>query len=106
MTVNEMLVKKYREWLTNMTEFEWKQIKYYADREHHTIPEHMFMCLEITEHDIRKEGWNSEFYRELDAMHKEKLFASNKHRQEHGHVTKYWLTKKGIKKLAAELGLQ
>ena len=106
MTVAECFKSKYVSWLKNMRGFEWESIKYYAERNKRTIPEHMMMCLEITENDIRKEGWNSDFYAEIKALHKAKLLASNQHRQEHGHVTKFWLTAKGLKKMAQELGLK
>lgn len=98
MTVNEMLQMKYREWLKNMSEHEWEVISAKAEAAKMSIPDYMMLCLEITHNDIKQNGWyGGEFYRELDEMHKNKLVASNKHRQEHGHVTKYWLTKKGLK---------
>lgn len=98
MTVFEMFEEKYREWLKNMSAVEWKAIKRNAEAKGMSIPDYMMLCLEITHDDIKRNGWYSgEFFRELDEMHKSKLVASNKHRQEHGHITKYWLTKKGLK---------
>lgn len=105
MTVSECFKAKYYDWLKNMRANEWNNIKIKSEARKESIPYFMFMCLEITENDVRKEGYNSEFYQELKQLHENKLIASNKHRQEHDHINKYWLTKKGIKALSKELGL-
>lgn len=98
MTVKEMLDNKYGEWLKKINKREWENIQFYASAKGMHIAEYMYMCLEITEFDIRANGgYGGELFAEVDGMHKQKMLASNKHRQEHGHVTKYWLTKKGIK---------
>jgi hypothetical protein len=56
------------------------------------------MCLEITEHECNPRK-NREAYIELIQMNKDKLIASNRHRQYHGKVDAFWLTKKGYKAL-------
>lgn len=101
MKVTEMLDKKYREWLQKITKREWENIQYYASAKGMHPAEYMYMCLAITEGDIKANGgYGGELFTEIDSMHKQKMLASNKHRQEHGHITKYWLTKKGLKQLA------
>lgn len=104
MTVAECFKEKYEELLKHMNKSDWDNIQYYAKCYNRTIPEHMYYILEITENDIRKNGWD--FAYEIERMHKDKLLASNKHRQYHGKVTIYWLTKKGVKKMAHDLGLK
>lgn len=101
MTVKEILDKKYSDWLKNIRKREWENIQYYASANGMHPAECMYMNLEITEFDIKANGgYAGELFNEIDSMHKQKLLASNKHRQEHGHITKYWLTKKGLKQLA------
>ncbi len=69
-----------------------------CERKH--MAELVYMALEITEFDIKKNGgYNSDLYKEIEEMHNNKLLASNKHRQYAGHITAYWLTKKGFKAL-------
>lgn len=100
MTVKEIFDKKYREWLKTITKASWENCKCYAAAKNMHIAEYMYMCLEITENDIKTNGgYNSDFYREICEAHKKKLLASNRHRQEHGHVDKWWFTKKGLKSL-------
>lgn len=94
-----MLDKKYGEWLKRIYKREWENIQSYASARGMHPAEYMYMCLEITANDIKANWGNGELYAEIDRMHKQKLLASNKHRQEHGHITKYWLTKKGLKTL-------
>lgn len=98
MTANEMLMKKYREWLQNMTKREWENIKVYAEAKKMSIPDYMMMCIEITERDYKQDA---ELRADLWNMHAEKLLASNKHRQEHGHIDRFWLTKKGLNQFNA-----
>lgn len=98
MTVFEMLDIKYREWLKNMNEREWEKLKEEAEYYNKHIAEVMYMHLEITEYDIKKNGgYNGELWKEIKEMHANKLLASNQHRQYHGKVDCYWLTKKGFK---------
>lgn len=100
MTVKEMLDIKYREWLKNIRRREWENVNIYAEAKKMHVAEYMYMCLEITEQDIKNNGgYNGELYSDLKQMHEKKLLASNQHRQEHGHVDKWWLTKKGMKSL-------
>lgn len=94
MTVLQMLDIKYRETMKTMNTVTWKNI---TSRQQHPA-QTVYMSLEITANDIRNNGgWAGELFQEIDRMHKEKLLASNKHRQAYGQVTKYWLTAKGWK---------
>lgn len=100
MTVAKMFEEKYRELLKNMNDRTYENFKARAEYENKHLAELMYMSLEITEHDIKANGgYGGELYTELQTMHKNKLLASNKHRQEHGHIDRYWLTKKGFKAL-------
>lgn len=96
MTAYEMFLNKYKERLKNMSKKEWENIKYYAEAKQMSIPDYMAMCLVITEHEVNPRK-NAEVYSELIKMNKEKLVASNRHRQYHGKVDAFWLTKKGLK---------
>ena len=103
MTAKEMFEKKYREKLASIRNREREYVKEIAEFKKISPAQVMFMGLEITEHDIKANGgWGGELYNDLTQLHAQKLIASNKHRQEHGHVDRYWLTKKGYKKLFAE----
>ena len=98
MTVYETFLEKYREWLQRMTKREWENIKVYAEAKNMSIPDYMMMCLEITESDYKRDtGLRAELWK----MNAEKLLASNKHRQEHGHIDRFWLTKRGLKQFNA-----
>lgn len=100
MTVAKMFDQKYRELLKSMNSVTYRNFKARADCEGKHMAELMYMTLEITEQDIKAHGgYGGELYAELNNMHKAKQLASNKHRQEHGHVDRYWLTKKGFKVL-------
>ena len=100
MKVAEMFELKYRELVKNMNGVTYRNFKARSEYENKHIAELMYMALEITQHDIKANGgYGGELYTELQAMHKSKLVASNKHRQEHGHIDRYWLTKKGFKAL-------
>lgn len=95
MTVKELFSIKYRYWLKNMTSREWENIKFYAEAKNMSIPDYMLLCLEITEDDIKNYGgYKTDLYAEIKEMHSAKFLASNCHRQEHGHIDKWWLTKK------------
>lgn len=96
MTVYEMFQSKYEQWLKNITKREWENIKVYAESKKMSIPDYMMMCLEITINDASPQK-NADVYWELIEMHKNKLVASNRHRQAHGQVNAFWLTKKGLK---------
>lgn len=100
MTVANLLKMKYEDMLYSMKRVTWENFKARAEFEKKHPAELMYMALEITEHDIKAHGgYAGELYAELKAMHEAKLLASNKHRQEHGHVDRWWLTKKGFKEL-------
>ena len=97
MTVKEMFETKYKEHMATINRRTWENAKFYA--EHKKIPVHKFILLsiEVTEADLKK--WGVRYGDELEELHKAKCIASNKHRQEHGHVDRYWLTEKGYKQL-------
>lgn len=98
MTVKEMFENKYRERMANMTEREWKRATENAEYRKMHVSKYILLSLEITEKDFYDNGIYY-YGGELENLHKQKLIASNRHRQEHGHVTVYWLTKKGCEKL-------
>lgn len=100
MTVKEMFENKYREKMANITEREWKIAKACAEAEKIPVAELIIRGFEITEKDFYNNGIYY-YGGELEKLHKQKLIASNRHRQEHGHVTVYWLTAKGYKQLFA-----
>lgn len=98
MTVKEMFENKYREKMKNIREREWENIKEYAELNRMHPAQVVIMGLEITENDCNPRK-NPEVYFELIEMNKNKLVASNRHRQYHGKVDAFWLTKKGYKQL-------
>lgn len=103
MTVKEILYQKYQTMLKGMNRVTWENYKLQSQREKMHIAELMYMALEITVNDIRENGgWNGELWQEISEMHKAKLLASNAHRQYHGQVTCYWLTKNGFKAINKE----
>ena len=98
MTVVEMLYKKYCERVKTISGSAWKNVERTAKELHQHPAQVMYMDLNISENDIRANGgYGGELFADIDRMHKAKLLASNKHRQYYGHVTQYWLTKKGFK---------
>lgn len=98
MILKEMFYQKYLNALKTMNKVSWENAKYYASAKKMHLAHYMYMCLEITENDIRENGgYAGELWQEIKEAHENKLLASNKHRQEHGHVDKYWLTPKGFK---------
>ena len=98
MTVKEMLDQKYRTMVKTMSEVQYRLTKERVEKEGKHMAQVMYKAVEITANDIRDNGgWTGELWKEIDAMHKAGLLASNKHRQYHGQVTKYWLTEKGWK---------
>ena len=101
MTVKEMFEKKYRERMATMTEREWKQAREKADYKKIHIAKYIMLCIEITEFDCSPTK-NADVYWELIEMNKNKLVASNRHKQYSGKIDAFWLTKKGYKQLFAE----
>jgi hypothetical protein len=100
MTVKQFLENKYREKMLNITEREWKRVKEGSEYLKMHPTEIIYMSFEITEYDIKNNGgWYGELHNDLLKMHEQKLVASNKHKQESGHIDRYWLTKKGLKSL-------
>ena len=97
MTVKEMFENKYREFMQNVTERTWAIIKEKAEYKKCNPAEIIFReYLVITENEVNPRK-NAEVYFELIEMNKNKLIASNRHRQYHGKVDAFWLTKKGYK---------
>ena len=103
MTVKEMFEKKYKEYMANISKTAWENHKFYAEAKNIPVFEHIMLCLEITDKELRENGIYYECTDcDLVQLHKSKCLASNRHRQEHGHIDRYWLTKKGYKQLFAE----
>ena len=100
MTVKQFLENRYCDKMLNMTEREWKRIKEICEYSGKHPAEVVYMAFEITEFDIKANGgYKGELYEDIRRMHENKLLASNKHRQYHGKVDAWWLTKKGFKDL-------
>ena len=100
MTVKQFLENKYREKMLTITEREYKRLNEDATYSKKHPVELLYMGFEITEHDIKQNGgWYGELHNDLLKMHEQKLVSSNKHRQESGHIDRYWLTQKGFKSL-------
>ena len=98
MTVKEMFETKYKERMASIKPREWDGCVRYAN--HHGMPvyEVIMKSVEVTEFDLAR--WRVFYFgSELEQLHKAKCIASNRHRQEHGHVDRYWLTEKGYKQL-------
>ncbi len=100
MTVKEIFEKKYREKMATITEREWKYANEDAEFYGMPVAEYIMRNLEITGNECNPRK-NADAYWELIALNKSKLIASNMHRQEHGHIDRFWLTKKGYKQLFA-----
>lgn len=98
MTVKEMFENAYREKMANITVNMWEMAKAWATYYKKHPAEYVMRTLEITESDFYSNGI---YYHggELETLHKLGYIASNRHRQERGHVTCYWLTHKGYNKL-------
>lgn len=102
MTVKEMFEYKYRDFMKNVTTRTWERIEEKAEYENRHPAEIIFReYLVITENEVNPRK-NPEVYWELIQMNKDKLIASNRHRQYSGKVDAFWLTKKGYKQLFAE----
>ena len=102
MTAFEMFQNKYENWLKNITKKEWENVKIYAEAKKMSIPDYMMMCVEVTINDANPRK-NADVYWELIKLNENKLVASNRHRQYHGKVDKFWLTKKGLKEFNKEI---
>lgn len=97
MTAFELFKQKYEETLLSLTKKQWEIIKKSAELEKMSIPDYMISkCIVVTINDANPHK-NAEAYWELIQMNKDKLVASNRHRQYHGKVDAFWLTKKGFK---------
>jgi hypothetical protein len=97
MTVKEMFEAKYKEHMATINRRAWENAKFYAEHKGMPVYEYIMLSIEITQGDLRR--WNASYYGELEELHKAKCIASNRHRQEHGHIDRYWLTEKGYKQL-------
>ena len=95
MTVKEMFEAKYKEFMLIINRTTWENAKYYAEYKRIPVYQQIMLSIEITEADLKK--WGIQYGGELQELHKRKCVASNRHRQEHGHVDRYWLTEKGYK---------
>lgn len=98
MTVKEMFEKKYREKMATITEREWAITKASAQYRKMHVAKFIMLGFDISEKDFNDNGIYY-YGGELETLHKLKYIASNRHRQEHGHITYYWLTEKGYKQL-------
>lgn len=101
MTVKEMFENKYRETMANITEREWQRVLENAAAKQMHPAEYIIKNLVITVNECNPRK-NADAYWELIELNKNKLVASNRHRQYHGKVDCFWLTPKGYKKLFAE----
>ena len=97
MTVKEMFEAKYKEYMATINRRAWENAKYYAQHKNMPVYQFILLSIEVTEADLKK--WGICYGGELEELHKERCIASNRHRQEHGHIDRYWLTKKGYEKL-------
>ena len=101
MTVKEMFESKYREYMATINRIAWDGAKIYAERKQMPVHQVIMMGIEVTQFDLKR--WGVSYSgTELEELHKAKCIASNRHRQEHGHVDRYWLTEKGYKTIIAE----
>ena len=98
MTVKEMFETKYKEHMATINRRAWDTAVLCATDMGIPVHEYIMMTIEVTQFDLAK--WRA-FYHgtELEELHKAKCIASNRHRQEHGHIDRYWLTAKGYKQL-------
>ena len=97
MTVKEMFEAKYKEHMVTINRRAWENAKIYAEHKRMPVHEYILRSIEITQCDLKKFG--ATYGGELEELHKAKCIASNGHRQEHGHIDRYWLTAKGYKQL-------
>ena len=94
MTVKQMFENKYREKMANISKKEWERAIEWAAYHKKNPAEYVLRNIEITAKDFYDNGI---YYDggELEKLHISRYIASNRHRQERGHVTCYWLTQKG-----------
>jgi hypothetical protein len=87
--------------MATITEREWKRAKEDAEARKIPVAEFIMRCIEITEKEFYLNGI---YYSggELESLHRQKMIASNRHRQHRGHISFFWLTEKGYKQLFAE----
>ena len=98
MTVKEMFEAKYKERMATIDKRTWEYAVRWANDNGKPVHEIVMMSIEVTQLDLKR--WGVSYYgTELERLHKAKCIASNRHRQEHGHVDRYWLTDKGYKQL-------
>ena len=98
MTVKEMFEAKYKEYMANINRREWGNAVRCANHYGMPVYEVIMKSIEVTEFDLAR--WRTRYYgTELEQLHKAKCIASNRHRQEHGHLDRYWLTDKGYTQL-------
>ena len=98
MTVKEMFEAKYKERMATIDRREWDGVVRSANHFGMPVYEVVMKSIEVTEFDLAR--WRVVYYgSELEQLHKAKCIASNRHRQEHGHIDRYWLTEKGYKQL-------
>ena len=97
MTVKEMFETKYKEHMATINRRAWENAKFYAEHKRMPVHQYVMMSIEVTQLDMKR--WGIPYGGELEQLHKAKCIASNRHRQEHGHVDRYWLTAKGYKQL-------
>ena len=96
-----MFETKYRETMATITERQWARVKEDAESVKKHPAEFIIMNLVMSENECNPRK-NADVYWELIEMNKNKLVASNRHRQYSGKVDAFWLTPKGYKKLFAE----
>jgi hypothetical protein len=98
MTAKEMFENKYRAYMQNITPRAWEKCQAYAEAKKMPVYKFIMLNLQITVNECNPRQ-NAEVYWELIQMNNDKLIASNRHKQYSGHVTTFWLTPKGYKKL-------
>ena len=100
MTIKKMFENKYKNYMANITKKAWENHNYYADALGIPVYEHIILCLELTEKELRENGFYYEVTDcELVKLHKTKCLASNRHKSDCRNPAKFWLTKKGYKEL-------
>lgn len=101
MTARDLFYQKYLDFMKNVNIKTWQCIEESAKLQKvHPAWVVFSKYIVVTENDIKANGgWNGELFKDLDQLHKDKLLASNKHRQYRCRVWCYWLTKKGFKQL-------
>lgn len=97
MAAYEMFKQKYLEFMQRVNAKAWESIKANAESKKMAIPDYIMLnCIAITINDASPRK-NANVYWDLIQLNNEKAVASNRHRQYHGKVDAFWLTKKGLK---------